>query len=832
MDGPSDAAVAPQVLVLSRIEKRFGPVRALGGVSFDCRRSEIHALIGENGAGKSTLMRVLAGIYAPDAGQITVHGQPVRLAGPHDAQRLGISMVNQDTRLVPDLKVAQNIFLGREPGGALLVDCAKMEAQAARLLGRFGVPIDPAARLGDLRLGERQLVEIARALTTEPSVLILDEPTSALDGAETERLLAILADLRAGGTGIIFISHRLPEVLRIADRITVLKDGETVGTVSAKSVDESALVSMMVGRPVEVAYPPRSAAIGGTVLEIEGLTSPGRFHDVSFEVRAGEILGLGGIQGNGQADVARALFGALPASGDVRLQGRTLSRRSPRRAIEDGLIYIPGDRRREGLFLPHAIARNISVPHLPAWARYGILSPRREMEAAHRVIHDFAVRTPSAAQPVALLSGGNQQKVVLGRWTLGKPKVFIFEEPTQGVDVATKLEIYRRIRALAAEGAAILLVTSDLLELIALADRIAVFADGRVVDIVAGDDATEERIVGSAVRNPRATKADQPAAHAPARRRRGRYTSALLLLLFILLLGAVTAAKARFFLTADNLGGLAMQVAPLALAALGQLATILVGGIDLSIGPLISLVTAIASYTLAGGVLSAIGGIGLCLAAGALVGGLNVLLIEALGIPDLIATLATYSVVTGAALLVRPSPGGSVSDGFMATMTATIGPVPVAALLVLALYLIAEGLLVRGRIGARLYAIGSSREAAFVAGIPIRRVRALCYLFCSFTGVLAGLLVTARIGSGDPAAGADFTLNSITAVVVGGASIFGGRGTAVGALAGAVLIGLMQNALNYMQVSAYLQYVWIGALTLIAVAAYSIRNPLRGGSHG
>lgn len=823
----------PQALALARIEKQFGPVRALRGVSFACRSGEVHALIGENGAGKSTLMRVLAGVYAPDSGEITVRGCPVCLGGPHDAQRLGISMVNQDTRLIPDLDVAQNIYLGREPGGAVFVDRATMEEGATRLLGRFGVPIDPTARLGDLRLGERQLVEIARALATEPSVLILDEPTSALDGAETDRLLAILGDLRAAGTGIIFISHRLPEVLRIADRITVLKDGETVGTVTAAGVDEARLVSMMVGRPVEVAFPPRAGTIGETVLEIESLASPGRFRDVTLTVRAGEILGLGGIQGNGQADVARALFGALPATGTVRLDSRPLARRTPRCAIEQGLVYIPGDRRREGLFLPHAIARNISVPHLPAWARFGLVPPRTEAAAAAAVIRDFAVRTPSASQPVALLSGGNQQKVVLGRWTLGKPRVFVFEEPTQGVDVATKLEIYRRIRTLAAEGAAILLVTSDLLELIGLADRVAVFTDGRIVDTIAGEQASEERIVDSAVRTARSA-VGAGAASAAARRQRGsgRYTSTLLLAAIILLLGAVTAANAHFFLTARNLGGVVMQVAPLALAALGQLATILVGGIDLSIGPLISLVTGIGSYTLAGGLPSALGGIVLCLVAGVVVGGLNVALIEALGIPDLIATLASYSVVTGAALLVRPSPGGGVSDGFMATMTATIGPVPVAALFVLALYLVAERLLVRGRIGAWLYAIGSSREAAYVAGIPIRRLRAVCYLFCALCGVLAGLLVTARIGSGDPSAGADFTLNSITAVVVGGASIFGGSGTAIGALAGALLIGLMQNALNYMQVSAYLQYVWIGALTLIAVAAYSIRNPLRGGNDG
>ncbi len=824
MGDAADAPGAPLALALSGIEKRFGAVRALSGVSFDCRPGEIHALVGENGAGKSTLMRVLAGVHQPDRGEIMVRGVVVRLSEPSAAQRLGIAMVNQDTRLVPDLDVAQNIFLGREPGTAVLVDRAAMELASRRLLDRLGVGIALRARVGDLALGERQLVEIARALTTDPPVLILDEPTSALDGAETARLMAILADLRDAGTGVIFISHRLPEVLAVADRITVMKDGEVVGTVAAAGADEERLVSMMVGRPVSVAYPARASQLGPVLLQIAGLASPGRFAGINLSVAAGEIVGLGGIQGNGQSELARALFGLTPVAGAIRIGGRPVRLTSPRRAIDAGLIYVPGDRRREGLFLPHAIRPNVAMPHLRHWAPWGLVSRPREAAAAQQVIADFAVRTPSDAQPVGLLSGGNQQKVVLGRWTLGQPRVFVLEEPTQGVDVATRLDIYRRVRALAKAGAAVLLVSSDLLELIGLCDRIAVFAQGRIVDMVPGAEATEERIVGSAV-GARQQQTMGSVRRQTVRPLRRRYASAALLAALIVAIAALTGSRAQFFLTWRNLGDVAMQVSPLALVALGQLATILLGGIDLSVGPLISLVTAIGSFVLVGnGVLSNLGGVLVCLAAGLALGGLNVLLILRLGIPDLIATLASYSVVTGLALTVRPSPGGMIDAGFLDAMTAQLGPVPIAALVVVAIYLAAEVLLLRGRAGARLYAVGSSPEAAYVVGIPIRRVRAAAYMFCSLCGVLAGLLVAARIGSGDPQAGADFTLSSITAVAVGGASVFGGSGTALGTLAGAVLVGVMQNALNYLHVSTYLQYVWTGTLTLIAVAAYSFRG--------
>jgi ribose transport system ATP-binding protein len=833
MTNPSETEVL--ALELRGIEKGFAGVRILKGVSFACRAGEVHVLMGENGAGKSTLMRIITGVWQAEAGQIFLRGEAVRIASPKQSQDLGVAMVYQDTRLVPDLDVAQNIWLNREPGDAIFLDRGAMERGARAILERLGADIPLNRAIRDLAVAERQIVEIARALTTSPSVLILDEPTSALDAAEIQQLFAIVRELKRGGAAVIFISHRLPEVFAIADRITVLKDGEVVGTVNREDVDHQRLVAMMVGREMALAYPPRATNVGRERLVVENLSSPGLFEDVSFVARAGEIVGLGGIQGNGQADVARAIFGLAPWTGALRLDGEEASLGSPGRAIRAGIVYVPGERHREGLFMPHSVRENVSLPHLGAWGWLGLLPAGPERRATSDAIERFAIKTHSAEQSVGSLSGGNQQKVVLGRWTTGAPKVFLFEDPTRGVDVATKLEIYRRLRALAAEGAAVVLVSSDLLELIGLSDRILVFSRGRIMREIAGVDATEEAIVGSATdaggAHSQGPARAAVAASRPASRARpmlARYAGAMLLAVLIVVLAAAASHYSQFFLTSRNFANIASQVAPLALAAMGQFAVILLGGIDLSVGPLISLVTAITSYVAvtegAGGVAAAVA---TALGAGLATGVLNAFLIVRLRIPDLIATLATYSIVFGAALIVRPSPGGLISETFIDLVTTNLGPVPVAALLIVIAYGFTELLLVRGRLGQRLYGVGSSNEASFVVGINAGWVRARAYIFCALAASIAGLLIAARIGSGDPQAGASFTLASVTAVVVGGASVFGGRGTAIGVLLGAIAVGVMQNALNLMHVSAYYQYIWTGGLTLLAVVGYSFRGARR-----
>jgi len=816
-------------LAVEGIVKSFPGVKALKGVSFECRAGEIHALVGENGAGKSTLMRILAGVYQPDAGTIRIDGTSVGLTGPANAVQHGIAMVYQDTRLVPDLDTAQNIFLGREPGGTF-VAYGKMRADAAALLSRLGETLDLNERVGDKPLAERQIIELARALSSNARVLILDEPTSALTPREVEKLFAILRDLRQQGTSTIFISHRLPEIFAIADRITVLKDGEMIGTVDAKTTTEDQIVNMMVGRDLALAYPPRAEKLGDVVLSVEKLCSDSRFADVDLKVRAGEILGLGGIAGSGQQDIVRALFGLLPVTGNIAISGEAAKLGSPGDAIRSGIVYLPSDRRGEGMFLPHSISDNIVLPHVKDWARLGVLDIPHEREAVDKQIASLKVKTPSPRQPVELLSGGNQQKVTFARWLLANPKICIFDEPTQGVDVGTKLEIYMLIRELAQRGLAIIVVSSDVMELIGISDRIQVVANGRIVDEVAGAEASEERIIGSAVKSVAAAqvaelKPVRKGVSTPFARFLNRYGATLLLVVLTAVLCAYTAAETPYFLTQRNFSSLAIQIAPLIIVALGQFAVILLGGIDLSAGPTISLSTTIASFLLASGSpVGLVGGVIAVLLAGLAIGLLNGLLIQRLKLPDLIATLSTFSAVAGLALIVRSAPGGLLDGNFTGMILMRVGTVPLAFIVACLMVVIFELLLSRGRLGMRLLSVGSSPDAAFVAGVNVGRVRFCAYLFCGLMAAIAGLVIASRIGSGDPQSGTNFTLLSVTAVVLGGTSVFGGRGTAVGVFVAACLLMIIQNAMNHLQISAYWQYVFTGVLTLVAVAAYATRG--------
>ncbi len=487
-----DRGVGP-VLSLEHISKTYPGTRALIGVSFDLSAGEVHSLIGENGAGKSTLMKILSGVVAPDEGRIVLRGRAHRHLTPRSALELGVSTIYQDADIVTSLTVADNIFLGHEPTrGLSIVDAGEQRRVAAGLIEDLGVTLDPDKLGGDLTPAERQLTMIVRALRFSPAVLVLDEPTSSLGQTETEHLLGLVRRLAEKGLGIIYISHYLEEVLRVADRITVLKDGRHVETRPAAGSSADDLVRLMVGREASAFFVKETVEIGDVAMRAEGFVGPGISEPASFEVRHGEVLGFGGLVGAGRTELMELLFGVSRATaGELHIDGRSYRPSSPREAVAAGLSLVTEDRAGSGLFPDRPVRENLSV----AWNELRGMIVKGERQLAESIVGRLGIVTPSVDQEVRRLSGGNQQKVVIGRWLAVDAKVYLFDEPTKGVDVGAKHDIYGFIAELLKQGRAVVIVSSDLPELLSISDRIAIMRQGRIVDTVAAAEATEQSLM-------------------------------------------------------------------------------------------------------------------------------------------------------------------------------------------------------------------------------------------------------------------------------------------------------------------------------------------------
>lgn len=491
------------ILEVVQVTKQFPGVKALDRFSFSLRRGEVHALVGENGAGKSTLIHILGGVLKPDAGEILLGGETTRFHNPHDAALKGIAVVYQDLSLVPNLSVAENIFANRQPSGRLgFIDRRALNTAAERLLEQSGETIPASLPARRLSPGKAQVVEIVKAISLKPKVLLMDEPTSSLSTGEVQRLFANLQKWKNEGISVLFVSHNLTEVFEVADRVTVMKDGQYVDTMPASETTEEELVSKMVGRAIQNIYGQRLQPPGEKVrFSVEGLSRRSDFEGVSFHIREGEIVGLAGLVGAGRTELGRALFGAEPPdSGELRVDGKLCRVRSPRQAIQEGIAYLTEDRKIHGLCLSLAIRDNLVSPNLREFVRTaGLLSDRRIRSFAEECRGRFRIVTPSVSQRVGNLSGGNQQKVLLSMWLGIRPKVLIADEPTRGVDVGTKSEIYHHLRKMAEEGTAILLISSDLQEILNMSDRVLVMREGRIVSDIPGKDATEELVLTCAI---------------------------------------------------------------------------------------------------------------------------------------------------------------------------------------------------------------------------------------------------------------------------------------------------------------------------------------------
>lgn len=497
------------LLEMKGISKRFRGVQALNGVNFDLREGEVHALVGENGAGKSTLMKVLTGIHQPDAGEIFYLGKPYAVKNIGESQALGISMVHQELNMMNDLTVAQNIFIGREMRSGFIIKDNDMVKETRAIFNHIGIDIDPKIKLGRLTVGKQQMVEIAKAVSRDCKVLILDEPTAALTQTEIDELFRIMADLKSKGIGMIYISHRMDEIKTISDRITVMRDGEYVGTVDTDSVTKDEIINMMIGRvvyedPKTHSEVPEDAE---TVLEVKNLTSGNLFKNVSFKLRKGEVLGFSGLMGAGRTEVARAIFGADPIdSGEIYVNGKPVSIKSPKDAVNLGIGYLSEDRKRYGLMLDKSVAENTALASLDKYIKFGIINDRKIKEEAQIENAKLKTKTPSMEQALKNLSGGNQQKVIIARWLIKNSDILIFDEPTRGIDVGAKSEIYTLMNELARSGKSIIMISSELVEILRMSDRVLVMCEGRKTGELDISEANQEKIMQLATKRENADR--------------------------------------------------------------------------------------------------------------------------------------------------------------------------------------------------------------------------------------------------------------------------------------------------------------------------------------
>ncbi|MDM0116122.1 ATP-binding cassette domain-containing protein [Variovorax sp. J22R133] len=821
----SARAIEP-VLRLQDIRKTFGAVRALKGVSLSIQLGEVHAIVGENGAGKSTLINVAAGVLLADGGgSIVVQGREVEAPNPQRMRDAGISVAFQHPALPSDLTVLEALCLVQPS----LAGAASTEASA--LLDRVSTPtlrVQPHQRIGDLGLAQRHVVEIARALASKPKVLILDEPTEPFQEADVLKLFELIRGLRDEGTSVIYISHRLHEVEAVADRISVLRDGELIETRDRVAFTHDQIIQLIVGQPLGQVFPAKGAGCeaAATCLEALELSGPG-FAQVSLKLKAGEIVGLAGVEGQGQRDFLTALAGITERkSGRLSIHGNLLQAQGRAAALRAGIGYVPGDRHAEGLFMSLSVQDNIAIRQFDSIAHQGVIDSRAEQSISRTTADSLAVKAASLDTPVGALSGGNQQKVLIGREIAAAPKVLLIDEPTVGVDIGSKAEIYHQLRTLANGGMGIVISASDGVEVEGLCDRVLVFARGRVSAELAADEVTDERITAANLQATGRRESSERDAGRTASWTRSVYFPAAILAALTLVLGIVTASVNARFVSTYNLGIMLTFLAALGFIAFAQLLVVLIGEIDLSLGPIAGLVVVLASFMMpsdGSALMTSLGGAGIVLLAGA-IGFLQGLAVAKLRLPAVVVTLGTFFGLQGLSLVLRPLPSGTISDQVHDLFGHQFLAVPLAAALMLALMFGFERVLFRSSTGRWIRATGSDRVSAHKLGVNRALVVPAVFAAAGVLTGLGGLILAGEVGVGSPSVGTGYTLMSITAVVLGGAAITGGRGSFVCTLLGAVLVQLVFSATSFLALGAEWQNWMVGVTTLLAAALYRARR--------
>jgi ribose transport system ATP-binding protein len=818
---PEQGSVAVK---LSDISKYFSGVAALKDVSVEFYAGEVHAILGENGAGKSTLMNIISGTLKPDEGTIAFEGQRIAWMTPELASSLGIAISFQRPAVLDDLSVLENLQVALP---ASVFEGKPTPAVARDMLDAVGLHVPLRTRSDALTVAQKHLLEIAKALALKPKVLILDEPTAALDQDATDMLFGRIREVVRRGTSVIYITHRLAEIRQIAQRVTVLRDGKYRGSSLVTEISDHDLLSLIVGRTLGSTFPPKAREsvreVNLAVTSLSGKT----FGNVSFDVARGEIIGVAGVEGNGQAELMRSLAGLQPYEGSVALNGRALRQHELQREA----AFMPSDRHTEGLAAGLTVRENAALAALPKFASGWILSRARELASVGAAFRSLAVKAPSIEAPVMSLSGGNQQKVVMARALLSEPRLIVADEPTQGVDVGARAEIYRILREVSSSGTPVVVNSSDAAELEGLCDKVVVMSRGRVVETLTGADVVEPKIVAAAVSA--ATHHDAAGGVSADRNGGGRgglrhfvqtdNAPAVPLALIAVLLALFVFAQNTNFLSNFNIANMLLLATCLGFIALGQTVAILSGGIDLSVGPLAGFLVVVASFFLLDGEPASMWVLGFVLMfVGALVvGTINGVLIRFANFTPIAATLAMYIGIQGFSFLLREGPDGYISYDVSGVITYQVGPIPVAFAIMVACAIAAEYTLRKLRPGWQLRAVGSDEESARRMGVRVDRTFVGAYVASALFTALGAIMLMAQIGVGDPSQGASYTLSSITAVVLGGTSLRGGRGTFIGTVVGAIVLTEVLNAIAFLGLSQTYQYLFQGGLILAATLIYA-----------
>ncbi len=809
------------VIRLSNISKVYSGVAALRDVNVEFYKGEVHAILGENGAGKSTMMNIISGATYPTLGEIHFAGNRILEMTPKTAASLGIAISFQHPAILDDLSVFENLRVALP---AILFTGKDAKIVARDLLDAVGLQVPLRARADELTVAQKHLLEIAKALALKPKVLILDEPTASLDQDATEMLFERIRGVVKTGTSVIYITHRLAELRQIAHRVTVLRDGRFAGTGLVSETSDVALLAMIVGRTLGSTFPPKAKTMDTDInFSVAALTGKG-FKDVSFNMARGQIIGVAGVAGNGQPELMRALAGLIPSKGTIALSGSSMNTRD----LLNKVAFMPSDRHIEGLASGLTVRENASFAALEKFASRGIVSRKKELKLVGATFTSLVVKTPSIEAPILSLSGGNQQKVVMARALLSDPGLIVADEPTQGVDVGARSEIYRILREVSSSGTPVVVNSSDAAELEGLCDKVIVMSRGHVVETLVGKDVSEEFIVAAAVSA--GSHGGESIQSVTANKSGWRHfvqsdnAPAVPLAIITALLGLFIFSQNTNFLSFFNIYNILLLATALGFIALGQTVAMLMGGIDLTVGPLAGFLVVVASFFInddKSAVLILTGFI-LMFAGAFVVGSINGLLIRYANFTPIAATLAMYIGIQGLSFSLRDHPDGYISFPVTEWINWQWGPIPVAFIVLVFTALGLEHGLRNWKQGWRIRAVGSNEEAARRVGVRIDRTSITGYIASSILTAMGAIMLMTQIGVGDPRQGVNYTLSSITAVVLGGTSLSGGRGTFIGTVLGAVLATEVLNAVTFLGLSQTYQYLFQGGLIVISALIYSI----------